>query len=169
MNEAIPIAYVRRAHGIGGDVVVRGLVADADDRFVVGASLTTGDQDPLTFEIIDVRLHKGDYLLTLGGVSDRGAAEQLVGTQFVIDPDQRRSLDEGEWWAEDLVGCTVETEDGEQIGLVDDVVTGAAQDRLVVRTPDDQFFEVPFVDELVPRVLVDQQRVIVDLPPGLAP
>lgn len=166
-QDRIPAGYVRRAHGIHGDVVVRGMLQDAADRFVEGALLLTNEDEPREFEIAAVRNHQGDFIVSFVGISDRNAADALKGVQFAIDRSERRELEPGEWWPEDLVGCRVVTGEGETVGRVTDVVTGAAQDRLVVETPEGATGEVPFVDELVPTVDIEGRLIVVDLPDGL--
>jgi 16S rRNA processing protein RimM len=166
-QDRIPAGYVRRAHGIRGDVVVRGMLQDAEDRFVAGAVLVTNEDVPREFEITDVRGHQGDYIITFSEVGDRNAAEALRGIQFTIDRSDRRELIPGEWWPEDLVGCEVHSNDGGVVGVIASVITGAAQDRLVVETPEGTRGEVPFVAELVPEVDVENRRIVVDLPEGL--
>ena len=166
-QDRIPAGYVRRAHGIHGDVVVRGMLQDAEDRFVDGAVLVTNEDVPRQFHITGVRAHQGDYIVTFSEVSDRNAADALRGIQFAIDRNERRELEPGEWWPEDLVGCDVVSVDGDQVGVVAGVVTGAAQDRVVIETPDGAKGEVPFVGELVPEVDVEKRRIVVDLPEGL--
>lgn len=158
---------MRRAHGIGGDVVVRGLVSDAAERFVEGATLRTGESSPRELVVQDAKPHKGDYIVTLERVQTRDDAEGLVGVQFVMPVDERRALGDNEWWPEDLIGCDVVDLDSEPIGTVVDVEVGAAQDRLVVETPDGTRFEVPLVDPLVPSVSPEESLIVVDLPEGL--
>jgi 16S rRNA processing protein RimM len=166
-SSTIPIGYVRKPHGIRGDVLVRGLVSDADERLIDGVTLTTAGDPPRTFTVLASTPHAGDVIMTLAGVENRNEAEQLVGTQFVMLATERRTLLEGEWWAEDLVGCLVVDLAGEEIGTVTNVITGAAQDRLAVRRQGGDIGEVPFVDPLVPEVDVDRRRIVVDLPEGL--
>lgn len=166
-SAAIPMAYVRRAHGVRGDVLVRGLVSDAAERLVTGATLRTAGPDAREFTVTAHRFHRDDLVLHLDGLDDRTEAEAMVGTQFVIDPDDRRALAPGEWWPEDLIGCAVVDHTGAPIGTVVEVLVGAAQDRLAVETPDGRRGEVPFVDALVPVVDVDARQVVVDLPEGL--
>ena len=81
-------------------------------------------------------------------------------------PADRRDLDDGEFWVEDLVGCDVVGQDGESIGVVESVEFGAAQDRLAVRTEAGRF-EVPFVDAIVPEVDLERRIVVVTPPEGL--
>jgi 16S rRNA processing protein RimM len=165
-SDTIPIGYVRKAHGIRGDVLVRGLVGDADQRFVDGVGLAS-EEPPRTFAVVTATPHAGDYIIHLEGVDTRTDAEALVGTQFVIPRSERRTLDDDEWWVEDLVGCRVVDVDGTELATVTDVVTGAAQDRLAVVTVSGATGEIPFVDPLVLSVDVEQGRIVVDLPPGL--
>ena len=166
-QDRIPAGYVRRAHGIRGDVVVRGMLEDAEERFVTGAVLLTNEDAPRELEIIEVRGHQGDYIITFTEVGDRNAAEALKGMQFTIDRADRRELDPEEWWPEDLVGCDVYSKDGVLVGVIASVITGASQDRIVVETPEGTKGEVPFVAELVPEVDVENRRVVVDPPEGL--
>ncbi|MFO7699100.1 MAG: ribosome maturation factor RimM [Acidimicrobiia bacterium] len=166
-HDHIPIGYVRKAHGIRGDVLVRGLVSDAAERFTDATILVTGEPQRRTFAIDAVALHQGDFIVSLEGIDTRNEAEALVGTQFVIPLSERRRLDDAEWWIEDLVGCVVVDLDGKMIGTVTDVIVGAAQDRLAVTTADGALGEIPFVDQLVPVVDIAARRIVVDLPEGL--
>lgn len=166
-QQTIPVGYVRKAHGIRGDVVVRGLGADADDRFQPGAAVATNELPPRSFEVVEHRPHKTDVIIHLAGIEDRTTAEELVGVQFVIDPSERRDLEPDEWWVEDVVGCVAFDPDGARIGTVTDVVVGAAQDRLVVAVDGGGRAEVPLVDELVPEVDTGERRVLVNLLEGM--
>jgi len=166
-QQHIPVGYVRRAHGIRGDVVVRGLVEDAADRFTVGLDLISAAAQAKPLKVVSQRMNGADYLLHLEGVDSREDAEALVGTQFVIGRDQRRDLDRDEWWVEDLIGCDVFDVRGQAIGRVTDVAVGAAQDRLIVETLDGKHAEVPFVGPLVPGVDMESRMITVDLPEGL--
>ena len=166
-QDRIPAGYVRRAHGIHGDVVVRGTLQDSGDRFVEGEVLVTNEEAPREFEITAVRGHQGDYIITFDEIGDRNAAETLRGIQFTIDRADRRELASGEWWPEDLEGSDVYSKDGTLVGVVASVIVGAAQDRIVVETPDGAKGEVPFVSELVPEVDIEQRRIVVELPEGL--
>jgi 16S rRNA processing protein RimM len=166
-HDHIPIGYVRKAHGIRGDVLVRGLVSDAAERFTDEALLVTEEPHRRTFAVEAVAPHQGDFILSLEGIGTRNDAEALVGTQFVIPLSDRRRLDDAEWWVEDLVGCVVVDRDETTIGTVTDVIVGAAQDRLAVTAANGSFGEIPFVDQLVPVVDIAARRIVVDLPDGL--
>jgi 16S rRNA processing protein RimM len=163
----IPVGYVRRAHGIRGDVVVRGLVEDASDRFVPAASFDTNENPPRVLTIESSDASGADLRIHFEGVNDRNEAESLKGVQLVMDAADRRELAVGEWWPEELVGCAVTDVSGTAIGKVVEVIPAGAQDRLVIVRPDGARAEVPFVDALVPQVDVVALAITVDLPEGL--
>lgn len=167
IDDRIPVGYVRKAHGIRGDVVVRGLVDDARTRFIVGASFLTDESAPQTLTIKSVAPLRDDFRISFGEVGDRNRSEELKGTQITVPASERRALEDGEWWPEDLVGCNVMSVSGGKVGVVHEVIIGAAQDRLVVIAPDGSKAEVPFVEALVPRVDIANDEIMVDLPDGL--
>ena len=166
-SDRIPVGYVRRAHGIRGDVVVRGIVTDAAERLVVDASFMTNEAEPRSLTITAVGQVKEDLRLRFEEVTDRSGADALKGLQLTTDAGERRELGDDEWWPEDLVGCQVVDTADLEIGVVREVIIATAQDRLVVENMDGVLGEIPFVDALVPLVDITNDRIVVDLPDGL--
>jgi 16S rRNA processing protein RimM len=146
-DQRIPVGVVVRAHGIRGDVLVAPLT-DNPGRFARGAQFLL-DRAPGTVTVIEVRPHKEGLLIRFAEILDRTAAETLAKATLTIAAAERRALDPGEYWPEDLVGLTAVGPDDRVLGEVTDVILGAAQDRLVVTTPGGRPVEVPFVAALV--------------------
>jgi 16S rRNA processing protein RimM len=139
-------------------------ISDDPHRWDRGSVLLRGDGTRLVVE--GSHVHKGDRLLVrFEGVDSREAAEVIRGPVYVSE-EQRRRLQEGEYWPEDLVGCRVTTVAGDEVGAISDVVEGPAQDLISV---DDggRTFLVPLVKEIVVDVDVGARRVTIDPPPGL--
>jgi 16S rRNA processing protein RimM len=125
--------------------------------FDSGAVLNAGDR-PLV--VSHARRHKNTLLVGFEGIETRNAAEELRGVELTVGPEERRELDQGSYWPDDLVGLTVFVED-EQVGEVVGVIPGDAQDRLAIHTSGGATFEIPFVDELVPEVLPDEGKIVI--------
>jgi 16S rRNA processing protein RimM len=92
------------------------------------------------------------------------AAEAIRGNDVMAV--ERRELGENEYWPEDLVGLDARDPDGKGLGKVSALVTGGAQDRLVIEGEGTRF-EVPFVTELVPDVDLAGGFVVVNPIEGL--
>jgi 16S rRNA processing protein RimM len=133
---------------------------------VVGARFNTDRDSPSELQVESVRAHKDGLLLAFAGISTRNEAESLRGITLTIARSERRDLDAGEYWEDDLIGLTAVDTSGVTLGIVASIVTGAAQDRLVVDT-DAGPVEVPFVDAIVIDVAIADGRVVIDAPEGL--
>jgi 16S rRNA processing protein RimM len=162
----VDVGYVRRAHGIDGEVAVRP-TTDDPGRWVPGATFLTDEEPPRTLEVIAVRPHHGDLLVAFAGIADRNAAMALRGVTFHIEGAQRRSLGEGEYWPDDLIGCAAVDAGGVRYGTVVDVAFGVGQDRLVVETADGRRVEVPLVVAIVEGIDLDGALVRMTPPEGL--
>lgn len=164
-DDAVAVGRIVRPHGVRGDLLVYSL-SDHAGRFAAGARFETrpGSQ-PLT--VASSRPHKQGYIVRFVEVGDREQAEQLAKATLTIRAGDRRPLDDGEFWPDQLIGLRTETSAGAPLGQVTDVVQGGAQDRLVVTIADGATVEVPFVAAIVGDI--DGERIVVDAPEGLFP
>ena len=114
-----------------------------------------------------VRHHNDGLLVQFANINNRNEADALRGVALTIARSERRPLDEGEFWEDQLVGLHVVDTSGGALGKLVAVIAGAAQDRLVIDTGAGENVEVPFVDAIVRGVLVEERRIIIDPPSGL--
>jgi len=136
---------------------------DNAGRFAEGVVLRADDLD---LEVISARLYRDRGLIVeFAGVTDRDAAEALRGRVLTITAEERRQLEDGEFWPDQLSGLEVVDPHGKMLGIVADVVVGQAQDRLVVRIPDGTLVEVPFVEGIVGDP--EGGRIVIDAPEGM--
>lgn len=146
---------------------------DPASRFAPGTVFTTraapGTGVPRTLTLATARLHQQTWLLGFEEIPDRTGAESLRGTTLHLSGEglEDSEPDEESWYEEDLLGLAVHAPDGARIGEVCGLVSGSAQDLLVVRLEDGVEAMVPFVTAIVPEVDVPGGRVVVDAPPGL--
>jgi 16S rRNA processing protein RimM len=166
------VGRIGRPHGIRGEVIVGVRTDEPDLRFAVGAVLDasqapepTGDQDTLT--VARTRWHSGQLLFAFAGITDRTAAGELTGSWLSVDSSQLPAPpDPDEFRDHELIGLSVRTQAGQEVGVVTDV-RHYGQDLLVVRHPDGEEYLVPFVRAIVPEVDVAAGLIVIDPPPGL--
>lgn len=165
-DDRVHVGRIGRPHGLKGEVTV---VASTDnpDRFVAGSSFLTDEAQPRRLTIAETRKHHGYLLIRFDGCEDRDDAEALRGLNLTIGPEERRPLEEGEYWPQDLEGLIALNRSGDRIGVVTGVVLSDAQDRLVITTSAGGEVEIPFVDELVSEVHPSGGFVVVMPPEGL--
>lgn len=167
------VGRVAKSHGIKGEIVVEVRTDEPDERFTVGAVLKghkRREQNLSTYTVEAVREHSGRLLLRLEGVADRGAADALRGTLFVIDSSELvPSNDPDEFYDHELEGLAVRLRDGTEVGTVTEVLHSAAGELLSVRRAGELGGEllVPFVAAIVTSVSVADGIVEIDPPEGL--
>ncbi|MFE2992652.1 ribosome maturation factor RimM [Streptomyces sp. NPDC059262] len=162
------VARIGRAHGIKGEVTVEVRTDEPELRLGPGAVLATdpASMGPLTIET--GRVHSGRLLLRFEGVRDRTAAEALRNTLLIaeVDPEELPE-DEDEYYDHQLMDLDVVTTDGVEVGRITEISHLPSQDLFIVERPDGSEVLIPFVEEIVTEIDLEEQRAIIDPPPGL--
>ncbi len=158
------VGRIGRAHGLKGEVFVEPRTDEPERRFAAGQVLETGAE---SLTVAASRTHSGRLVVRFEEIGDRTAAEASRGTELTcpVDPDELPE-DPDEFYDHQLTGLRVETTGGEAVGELERVLHGAAQDLLVIRTPEREVL-FPFVSALVPEVDVAGGRIVIDDQPGL--
>ncbi|MYW02847.1 ribosome maturation factor RimM [Streptomyces sp. SID3343] len=162
------VGRIGRAHGIKGQVTVEVRTDEPELRLAPGAVLMTDPPSAGPLTIADGRVHSGRLLLTIEGVNTRSGAEALRNTLLIaeIDPEVLPE-DPDEYYDHQLVGLDVVTVDGTLVGELAEVVHLPSQDLFLVRRPDGREVMIPFVEQIVPEIDLENQRAVITPPPGL--
>ncbi len=163
----LTVARIGRAHGVLGEATIEVRTDMPEERFYVGSVLATEPTSfgPLT--VSSVRVHNGIILLGFEGINDRNAIEKLRDVLLRAEVDIEEELDdEDDYHVQQLIGCAVETEDGQAVGPVKDVVNLPGQDVLAVDYHGREIL-IPFVYEIVPTVDIKSRKIIIAPPAGL--
>jgi len=142
---------VGRPHGLDGSFHVtrpRGVLLQ------LGGSVRIGED---VHEIVRRAGTEDRPILRLHGVDDRAGAEALREADLLVERTDAPPLPEGEYWSEDLEGCTVITPEGRELGTV---LTMRALPSCEVLEVGDLL--VPMVGDAVVSIDLDERRIVVD-------
>ena len=116
-----------------------------------------------------VREHEGrGELIIESEIQDRNEAEQLIGSQILIDRDERVLLPDGRFWVDDLIGLVVQTTDGAILGVVEDfIIASGGTELYAVKDESGKLHYIPAVEEFVKQIDLAEKKIVVELIEGL--
>ena len=154
----VRVGRIVASHGLRGEVKVE-LLTDFVERLDTGRRLRL-DGDWVTVE--SARVQSGRLLLKLSGIDHIDRAKELQWHYLEAPADERPELEEDEYVTADLIGMSVVTVDGEELGKVEDVMVRPAQDILVVAG-----ILIPAAKQFVKKVDLTARTITVELIEGM--
>jgi 16S rRNA processing protein RimM len=169
--ELLEVGRLVAAQGLGGELRVVPL-SDFPERFTQpGPRWLRPSRGPVqAVDLLAGRQLPGRelYVVRLAGVSNRTAAEALVGQHLLASAADRPPLEEGEFHLLDLEGLEVRLlADGSVIGTVRDLLHGGNDLLDVELCASQRRVLIPFVEAIVPEVHPEEGWIGLTPPPGL--
>ena len=160
------IGLVGQPHGIRGDLKVFPQT-DQPAFYEACKSIYLATREGLKrYQVKRLKIQDRHWLLSLEGVMDRNSAEALKGAELLIEDTQLAPLGEMEYFRHDLVGCRMETMEGETLGEVTGIIETGANDVLVVEKGAESLM-VPMTREVIGKVDIESRIIRIHPLPGL--
>jgi len=170
--EWLVVGQISKPHGNKGEVLVWPLTDSPEAVFAEGRELLLGDRegapgDPLEKLAVQARRpYKRAWLVTLAGIEDRNAAEEIAGRYLLIPIDEAEPREEGELFYHELLGAEVVRTDGSVVGRVREVYDTEPAHLLEVKG-EGGIHLIPFTSQVVKEVDAGARRIVIDPPDGL--
>tara|TARA_Y100001968_G_scaffold279882_1_gene276071 strand:- start:113 stop:643 length:531 start_codon:yes stop_codon:yes gene_type:complete len=169
-NKWMLIGEIVAPQGLKGDIRIKPS-SDFPERFTKPGKrwIQKANELPTAIKLIKGTLIPGKsiYIISIDGVTNRNAAERIVGWNLVIPIDSRPNLNDNEFHYLDLIG--LEARQGPQktlIGYVTDLIKGG-NDLLEIELIEGKKVLVPFVKEIIPEIEIKEKWLLLKPPPGL--
>ena len=149
------MARVLGAKGLSGAFRVEPL-SDVPDRLAPGALLYLEGED-LPRRVTDLQAGGRVPVVALEGITDRDAADGLVGRYLEVDP---QPLPEGSWYWHQIVGLRVSDEAGRPLGSVVEVFRAGENEVYRIEGLDGELL-VPALRDVIREIDVPGGRMMV--------
>lgn len=162
------VGKIVNTHGIKGEVRVVPITDFQNERFKSGAQLVIekGQQQiPVTVE--SARPHKGMELVKFVGIDNINDVQKYRDCFLSVSEDQQDELADGQYYYHQIIGLTVETQEGRQLGTIKEILSPGANDVWVVDRPGKDDLLLPVIKDVIKQVDLDHHKVIVELLEGL--
>jgi 16S rRNA processing protein RimM len=115
-----------------------------------------------------VRFQRGVMILGLEEIRNIAGAEELVGSSVYVAKDSLQPLPAGEYYEFQILGMEVITEEGREVGKVEEIFPTGSNDVYVIRK-DGKEVLIPATDEVVAKVDLEKKVMSIRRVEGLLP
>lgn len=167
MEQMLRVGVITSTHGIRGEVKVFPTTDDVM-RFkkLKEVILDTGkEQKPL--EIQHVKFFKNMVILKFKGFDNINDIEIYKGKDLFVTRENAVELGPDENFIADLIGLSVVTDEGEELGTLKDVMQTGANDVYVVERKDGKEVLLPAIKQCILDVDLEAEKITVHVMEGL--
>lgn len=164
------IGAILRPHGVIGEVRMK-VITHYPERLpqLKTVYLAPAPDSPKVteYQLDRVRMHQEYALMKFKGIDDRDLADRLRQLVVMVAVGDAIPLEDGEHYLYQLIGLTVQTEAGETLGTLTEVLETGANDVYILDSPQYGELLIPATDETIKSTDVEKGIMIVVLPDGL--
>lgn len=149
MEDMLRVGVISSTHGVRGEVKVFPTTDDPSRfRDLESVLLDTG-KELHRLEITGVKFFKNMVILKFKGYDNINDIEKYRGKDLWITRDQAVPLGEDENFVADLIGLRVVTDEGENLGVMKDVMFTGANDVYVVERENGKELLLPAIRDCI--------------------
>ena len=167
MEDMLQVGVITQTHGIRGEVKVFPTTDDAA-RFKKLKKVTLDNgKERRELEIASVKFFKNLVILKFKGIDNINDVEKYKKAPLYVTREDAVPLGENEYFIADLIGLKVVSDEGEALGILDDVLQTGANDVYVVKCDNGEEILVPAIKDCVKNVDIEGKEITLHLLPGL--
>ena len=167
MQEYFEIGQIVNTFGVKGLLKVNPFTDDMTRFEKLKTVYVVKNKNMTEIEIEEVKYHKNMVLIKFKGIEDMNMAEKLKGCFLKIHRKDAIELPEDTYFIVDIIGSDVITDDGKNLGKVDDIYSTGSKDIYVVKDELGKQILLPSIPEVILDIDVEKQVVTVHLINGL--
>ncbi len=164
------VGKIVNTHGIRGEVRVLSRTDFPEERFAVGNKLglfTPEAKKPLMVKIASHRVHKNFDLLTFEGYPTINDVEPFKESYLRVPEHDLGDLEEGAFYHHEILGCRVFSEEGSEIGTVTEILETGANDVWEVTPPKGKKHYIPYIEDVVKVIDIEEKKITIEVLDGL--
>ena len=167
LDDVFQIGKIVNTQGLKGEVRVFPTTDDVRRFDVLKKVWLRGKNGVREIGVERARHQKNLVILKFAGIDDINEAEKLRGCEIVVSRADATPLGVDEYYHKDLLDMAVVTTDGEDLGVLTDILVTGANDVYVVSKNDSKDLLIPAIKQCIMNVDKDARVITVALLEGL--
>ena len=166
MEQYLQVGVITNTHGIAGEVKVFPTTDDVKRFKKLKEVILEPEHENLLLHVTGVKYVKNLVVLRFAEYSDINDVERFRQKGLYVTREHAVKPGEGEYFIADLIGMNVVTDDGEELGELQDVIQTGANDVYAVAYQGRELL-LPAIRECIRSVDIEHRLMTVHLMPGL--
>ena len=167
MTDYLELGQIVNTFGIKGMVKIKPFTDDVEQFEQLQTIYIKKKNSKKEYEIEEVKYHKNMILLKLKGIENPEQAETLRESYVLISREKAKKLEEGTYYIVDMIGLEVITEEGEKLGILEDIFNTGSNDIYVVKNDLGKQILLPAIEEVIKKIDIENRKITVHLIKGL--
>ncbi|MBF0710204.1 MULTISPECIES: ribosome maturation factor RimM [unclassified Gemella] len=165
----LKVGKIINTHALKGELKIMSTSDFIDERLKVGSVLLISRGNQVIKEVIveNAREHKGFFLVKFEGIDNIEEAEKFKNLQLKVDEENLSDLEDGEFYFYEIIGCKVIDENKNIVGEIVDILQTGANDVWVIKTDKNKEILIPYIEEVVKNIDIDNKIINIELMEGL--
>lgn len=167
MEKYLRVGVISNTHGIKGEVKVYPTTDDIKRFDYLKETILDTGKEYIPLNVKSVKYFKNMVILGFKEFDNINQIINYKGCDLLVTRENAIPLEEGEHFIVDMVGCQVITEEGETLGVLDDVMQTGANDVYVVKMQDGREVLLPAIKECILKKDIENKIIKVHMMKGL--
>lgn len=167
MEKILQVGVITAPHGVHGEVKVFPTTDDPRRFKKLKEVLLDTGKERIAMEIENVKFFKKFVILKFKGLDNMNDVERYRQKSLYVTRENAVRLNKDEYFIADLIGLQVRDEDGEELGVLKNVLETGANDVYVVEMKDGKELLLPAIKQCILQVEPEDGYVKVHVLEGL--
>lgn len=166
----LSVGKVANTHGVRGELKIFPFTDFPEVRFAPGKELlfiSPEDGTQLKVKVVSSREQKTVFVVKLEGFDNINQVEKYKGWDVKVPKEEAVEAEDNAYYFHEIIGCTVMTDEGEELGVISDILTPGANDVWVVKRKGGKELLIPFIEDIVKDVNIAEKTVKIEVMEGL--
>ena len=167
MEKYLRVGVISSSHGVRGEAKIFPTTDDVQRFKKLKTCILDTGREYKELHIESVKFFKQMVILKFKEITSIDELMPYKGKDLLVTRDQAVKLEENEYFICDLIGLRVVTDEGEDFGVLTDVIQTGANDVYEVKRPDGKEVLLPVIDECILDVDLEENVMTIHLMKGL--
>ena len=167
MEKYLRVGVISSSHGVRGEAKIFPTTDDVQRFKKLKTCILDTGREYKELHIESVKFFKQMVILKFKEITSIDELMPYKGKDLLVTRDQAVKLEENEYFICDLIGLRVVTDEGEDFGVLTDVIQTGANDVYVVAMKDGKELMLPAIGDCILNVDLEQRRMEVHVLEGL--